>query len=167
MLSTDVKIRIKIRDIFLHPWVIGFDTIEKVQKVSVFKNEKGRISKCLKTSNDNKKTELKDANRIQENERKKELINKDKNNLSLSIFQSNNNQTLFEKVLNQVKEKNMKKRRKSEFVFEPKKNIEDKLLNAEKEVIDHVESNNNLSISKQLSLLEEKIDKLQINFKNL
>ena len=169
MLSTDAKIRIKIRDIFLHPWVIGFDTIEKVQKVSVFKNEKARISKCLKTSNDNKKTELKDTNRIKENERKKELINKDnnqkdKNNLSLSIFQSNNNQTLFEKVLNQVKEKNMKKRRKSEFVFEPKKNIEDKLLNAEKEVIDHVESNNNLSISKQLSLLEEKIDKLQINY---
>ena len=54
----------------------------------------------------------------EENERKKELINKDKNNLSLSIFQSNNNQTLFEKVLNQVKEKNMKKRRKSEFVFD-------------------------------------------------
>jgi len=129
LLTPDINNRLKVKDIFYHPWVVSFEKEYKERKLKEI-SLKEQIYQNIEVSNKNtseikekainkEKTEIEE--KLNKEINKKIYLSKENNNNKqingkndFSIFESNNlnKDSLFDKVLSQVEEKNRSKKKK-------------------------------------------------------
>jgi len=129
LLTPDTKNRIKVRDIFYHPWVTSFEKEfkeNKIKKMSEklntnYNNDNSQTKTYLSTEETVKKSFIKNEIQLISDLKKKEDViqnGSNKNlkvgysNLNINNFENKEDDGLFDKILNQVQDKNKTKKEK-------------------------------------------------------
>jgi len=159
LLAPDTKSRIKVRDIFYHPWVTSFEKEYKENKIkkmsekfnnSHYNNDNSQTKTYLSTEETVKKSFIKsEIQLISDLKKKEEEIQNGSNknlragysNLNINNIENKEDDLLFDKVLTQVQDKNKTKKKKKN----KKDNELQSRFNSELSIV--VDNNNDLNTS--------------------
>ena len=188
LLSPDINHRIKVRDIFFHPWVTGFEKEYKDQILSQENNNndadkaneiiklnssieiKENMSKDFyKSTEENSKSYLeisKDKINIFKNTQNENVEIKEKNSekFSMDTKEYSDNANFFDSVLCKVQGKNKKKKKKLKSEIKEEVNLD--FINVNKSKANKNEKmefydKDNYSILDEISIIESKISEIE------